>query len=94
MKFGKQKFISTFLISAFHFGFQPFPFVRLMMVVKIAINSEDSCSNGWVSFGSIAHSSRSSSSQSWLSSASWSAPPSFETNSSSDRARDASQPVK
>src|ERR1035438_107215 len=49
---------------------QPFPFVRLIIVVKIAMSSEDSCSNGWVSFGSTAHSSRSSSSQSWLSSAS------------------------
>ena len=110
MKFGKQKFISTFPISAFVLCLvdhghgrtemrkaesrnppQPFPFVRLMMVVKIAINSEDSCSNGWVNFNSIAHSSRSSSSQSWLSSASWSAPPSLDTNSSSDRARDASR---
>ncbi len=61
------------------------------MVVKIAINSDDSCSNGCVSFGSIPHSSRSSSSQSWLSSASWSAPPSLDTNSSSDRAREASR---
>jgi hypothetical protein len=91
MKFGKQKFISAFQISTFYFGFQPFPFVRLMMVVKIAINSEDSCSKDWVNFGSIAHSSRSSSSQSWLSSASCKAPPSLETNSSSDRARDASR---
>lgn len=91
MKFGKQKFISTFQISAFCFGFQPFPLVLLIIVVKIAINSEDSCSNGWVSFGSIAHPSRSSSSQSWLSSASCKAPPSLETNSSSDRARDASR---
>ena len=62
-----------------------------MMVVKIAINSDDSCSNGCVSFGSIPHSSRSSSSQSWLSSASWSAPPSLDVNSSSDRAREASR---
>src|SRR6266513_1706560 len=47
---------SQFLLSAF-------PLVRLIMVVKIAINSEDSCSKSRVSFGSIAHSSRSSSSQ-------------------------------
>src|SRR5205814_4320725 len=68
-----------------------FSLVRLIMVVNMAINSEDSCSKSWVSFGSIAHSSRSSSSQSSLSSASWRAPPSLDTNSSCDRARDASR---
>src|ERR1035441_10278433 len=61
------------------------------MVVKMAINSEDSSSSGLVSADSMPHSSRRSSNQSADSSASWRAPPSFDTNSSLDRARDASR---
>jgi hypothetical protein len=74
--------------------FQLLPLVLLIIVVMMAMSSPASFSNGFVRAGAIPHSSRSNSSQSWLSSASWSAPPSLDTNSSSDRARDAFQPVK
>src|ERR1019366_2346045 len=57
----------------------------------MAISSEDSASNAFVKAGSTPQSSRNSSSQSKDSSASWSAPPSLETNSSSERAREASR---
>ena len=70
--------------------FQLLPLVLLIIVVMMAMSSPASFSNGFVRAGSIPHSSQSNSSQSWLSSASWSAPPSLDTNSSSDRARDAS----
>lgn len=61
------------------------------MLVMIAMSSSASCSMGNAISGLIPHSSRSNSSQSWVSSASWRAPPNFETNSASDRAREASR---
>ena len=48
----------SFLLSQFlffAFGFQPFPFVRLIIVVRLAINFV--LFQRLVSFGSVAHSS-------------------------------------
>ena len=86
-KFGKQKAEIHF---CFLFSAGCFSLVRLIIVVKMAISSEDSSSNGLVNPDSIPHSSRSNSNQSADSSASCNAPPSLETNSSFDRAGDAS----
>ena len=60
-----------FLISQLLF----FPLVLLIIVVMMAMSSSASFSMGRVSAEAIPHSSRSSSSQSWDSSASCSAPP-------------------
>jgi len=80
-------------VSVFSFRLSQFPLfpVRRIIVVMIAMSSEDSCSSGSVREAGIWHSSRSNSSQSMLSSASWRAPPSFDTNSLSDLERDASR---
>ena len=85
----KQKAETHFSIPDFFV--QLLPFVRLIMAVIIAMSSSASFSIGRVSVGVIPHSSRSNSSHIWDSSVSWSAPPSFETNSSFDRARDDSR---
>ena len=65
--------------------------VWLIIVVKMAISSDDSFSSGLVRAGSMRHSSRRSSSHNADSSASWIAPPSLEINSAADLARDASR---